>query len=162
MKVWLPVAPATPKIGGLETRAKVSVSFANNNSQPSGINDGVEVKTSGDQPAALCHWWPHKGTDEWAQYTWPKPVTISGAKVYWFDDTGRGNCRLPASWQIQFLDGSEWKSVAAKGDSAVAKDKWCEVSFAPVQTPALRLAVKLQNDWAAGVHEWKVIESNEE
>lgn len=162
MKVWLPVAPIPPKVGGLESRAKVSVSFANNNSQPSGINDGLDPKTSGDQPGALCHWWPHKGTDEWAQYTWPKSVTVSGAKVYWFDDTGRGNCRLPASWQIQFLDGNDWKTVAAKGDFAVAKDKWCEVSFAPVQTTALRLAVKLQNNWAAGVHEWKVIESDEE
>lgn len=162
MKVWLPVAPPVPKVGGLESRAKVSVSFANNNSQPSGINDGLDPKTSGEQPAALCHWWPHKGTDEWAQYTWPKPVTVSGSKVYWFDDTGRGNCRLPASWQIQFLDGSKWKTVSAQGDYAIAKDKWCEVSFAPVKTTAFRLAVKLQADWAAGVHEWKVVESDED
>ncbi len=162
MKVWLPVAPVPPKIGGLESRAKVSVSFANNNSQPSGINNGVEPKSSGEQPEALCHWWPHKGTDEWAQYTWPKPVTVSGAKAYWFHDTGRGECRLPASWQVQFLDGNEWKPVAAAGSYEVAKDKWCEVSFAPVKTTALRIAVKLPEGWAAGVHEWKVVESDDE
>ena len=161
MKVWLPVAPVPPKVGGLESRAKVSVSFANNNSRPSGINDGVEPKSSGEQPESLCHWWPHKGTDEWAQYTWPKPVTLSGAKAYWFDDTDRGECRLPGSWQIQFLDGNEWQPVAAQGDYAVAKDKWCEVSFAPVTTTALRLVVKLPQGWAAGVHEWKVVESDD-
>ncbi len=44
MKVWLPVVPPAPKVGGLESRAKVSVSFANNNSQPSGINDGIEPR----------------------------------------------------------------------------------------------------------------------
>jgi hypothetical protein len=162
MKVWLPVAPVPPKVGGLESRAKVSVSFANNNSQPSGINNGVEPKSSGEQPDALCHWWPHKGSDEWAQYTWPKPVAVSGAKVYWFDDTGRGECRLPSSWQIQFLDGSEWKPVVAQGGYAVAKDKWCEVAFPTVKATALRLAVKLPQGWAAGVHEWQLTDADEE
>ena len=42
------------------------------------------------------------------------------------------------------------------------KDTWCEVNFTPVQTTALRLAVKLQKDWAAGVHEWKVDQLDED
>ena len=162
MKVWLPAVAPTPIVGGLETKAEVTVSFANRNSQPRGINDGVEPKSSGEQPAALCHWWPHKNSEEWAQYTWKQPVTVSGAKVYWFDDTGRGNCRLPASWQIQYLDGNAWKSVKAQGSYPIAKDKWCDVSFAPVTTTALRLTVNLQKDWAAGAHEWKVVAGENE
>jgi hypothetical protein len=162
MKVWLPIAPPTPAAGGLESRATVTVSFANNNAQPRGLNDGVEPKGSGDQPAALCHWWPHAGTAEWAQYTWKEPVTVRGARVYWFDDTGRGACRLPASWEVQYLAGSDWRPVAASGKYPVAKDQWCEVQFAPVQTTALRLAVKLPPQWAAGVHEWKVTEADED
>ncbi len=74
MKVWLPVAPPVLPARGLEAQATVSVSFANDNCQPQGINDGLEPKSSGEQPAALCHWWPHKGTREWAQYTWKTPV----------------------------------------------------------------------------------------
>jgi hypothetical protein len=162
MKVWLPVVAPTPAIGGLETKAEVSVSFANSNSQPQGLNDGIEPKSSGDQPAALCHWWPHKGRDEWAQYTWTNPVTVTGARVYWFDDTGRGACRLPASWQVLYLDGQEWRPVAARSDYVVQLDKWCAVSFAPVTTTGLRLAVKLQPDWAAGVHEWQVVEAEQD
>ena len=42
-------------------------------------------------------------------------VTLKGSKVYWFDDTGRGACRLPASWQIEYRDGEAWKPVAASG-----------------------------------------------
>lgn len=161
MKVWLPTAPVTPRVGGLEAEAKVSMSFANDNCQPQGVNDGIEPKSSGEQPAANCHWWPRKGTEEWVQYTWSKPVIVNGAKAYWFDDTGQGQCRLPISWQIQFLDGQNWKPVAAKGNYPVAKDKWCEVEFEPVQTAALRLVVKLQDGWSAGVHEWKVMEAEE-
>ena len=162
MKVWLPMVPATPVVGGLETQAKVSVSFANNNAQPAGINDGVEPKNSGEQPNALCHWWPHKNSAEWAQYTWKKPVAVKGAKVYWFDDTGRGNCRLPQSWRIEYLDGGDWKPVSAKSEYLIAKDKWCEVAFEPVSATTFRLAVKLQKDWAAGVHEWKLTEAEED
>jgi hypothetical protein len=161
MKVWLPVVPAPQVAGGLETRAKVSLSFVSNNCQPEAIHDGVEPKRSGDQPAANCHWWPHKGTDEWAQYTWNKPVTVGSAKVYWFDDTGRGECRLPASWRLEFLNGADWQPVKAHGSYAVKPDQWCEVAFDPVRTTALRLRLKLETDWAAGVHEWKVLEGDE-
>ena len=110
MKVWLPTTPPAPVAGGLETRARVTMSFANDNSQPQGINDGRVAKQSSDQPAANCHWWPHKGSDEWVQYTWTEPVTVSGARAFWFDDTGRGECRLPAAWRIEFLDGGEWRA----------------------------------------------------
>jgi hypothetical protein len=162
MKVWLPQTPPLPRVGGPETRARVTVSFANANSQPAGINDGVEPARSGEQPAALCHWWPHRGTTEWAQYTWPEPLTLSAARVYWFDDTGRGACRLPASWQLEYLDGATWRPVRAHGEYPVAADRWCEVRFEPVTTSALRLVVQLPRDWAAGVHEWQVIEAEED
>ena len=158
MKVWLPTSPPAPVAGGLETRARVTMSFANDNSQPRGINDGMVAKQSSDQPAANCHWWPHKGSDEWVQYTWTEPVTVSGARAFWFDDTGRGECRLPAAWRIEFLDGGEWRGVVAKGEYPIAGDKWCEVVFAPVKTAALRLALNLQPGWSAGVHEWQVTE----
>jgi uncharacterized protein len=50
MKVWLPQTPRTPALGGLETQAKVSMSYVSGNSQPWGINDGLEPKSSGEQP----------------------------------------------------------------------------------------------------------------
>ncbi len=162
MKVWIPVAPEVPAAGGPEAHAKVTLSFVSDNCQPEAIHDGVEPKRSGEQSAANCHWWPHKGTDEWAQYTWNTPVTVNGSKVYWFDDTGRGECRLPASWRLEFLDGNDWQPVKTTGEFTVAMDKWCEVAFDPVTTTALRLRVKLQPNWAAGVHEWKVREAGED
>lgn len=157
MKVWIPQLPPPPVVGGLETKAQVSISFQHTNCQPWGINDGIEPESSSKQSASQCHWWPHKGTEEWVQYTWKQPVTVSGAKVYWFDDTGRGECRLPASWKILYLEGNTWKPVAAKSDYPIQKDRWCEVRFETVKTTALRLVVQMQKGWAAGVHEWKVL-----
>ncbi|MFO0907441.1 MAG: glycoside hydrolase family 127 protein [Isosphaeraceae bacterium] len=162
MKVWLPTAPAPSRVGGAETRAKVSLSYVSGNCHPRGINDGKEPARSSAHPGALCHWWPHKGGNDWAQYTWSTATTLSGARVYWFDDTGSGACRLPASWRIEYLDGSTWKPVSVEGDYPVALDRWCSVRFAPVTTTALRLVVGLQSQWAAGVHEWQVEEAETE
>jgi len=162
MKVWMPVAAPTPVLQGTESQAEVTVSFASGNSRPAGINDGLEPKSSGEQPPELCHWWPHKGAEEWVQYSWKQPVSASGAKVYWFDDTGRGGCRLPVSWRIEYLDGGQWKPVRLKGQYPVALNDWCEVAFDPVSAQALRLVVKMQPNWAAGIHEWKVLEADEE
>jgi hypothetical protein len=88
-------------------------------------------------------------------------VNPSAASVYWFDDTGRGGCRLPVAWQIQYLEGNQWKPVKPKGDYPIGKDRWCHVSFEPVSTTSLRLLVRLQKDFGAGVHEWKVSEVEE-
>ena len=161
MKVWLPTTPPTLPILGLESRAEVTMSFVSGNCQPWGVNDGAEPKSSGEQPAALCHWWHHKGGEEWVQYTWKKPITVAGVRVYWFDDTGRGECRLPASWRVMYLDGKDWKPVEAQGKYDAQLDRWCELRFEPVNTTALRLVVQMQRGGAAGVHEWKVIPAEE-
>ena len=142
MKVWLPgrAPPVRGRAG--DRRPKVTVSFANDNAQPRGINDGVEPKSSAasNRPRSATGG-RIRNSEEWAQYTWTKPVTVGGAKVYWFDDTGRGACRLPASWQIQYLETATWKPVgAAKASIPSPKDQWCEVRFAPVTTTALRLS----------------------
>jgi hypothetical protein len=167
MQVWFPYAPPTPRVFGPEGKAEVSLSFRSGNAQPWGINDGIEPKSSGEQPSALCHFWPHKGGEEWVQYTWKKPLTVTGVKVYWFDDTGRGECRLPESWKLQALAGTEWKDVVpAESPSEslitnrsfpIALDRWSEVSFPAVTTTALRVVVRQKPGWASGIHEWKVV-----
>ena len=156
MRVWIPVAPPAARAGGPEMSAKVSVSFRNANSEPEGIHDGTEQLRSRDRALQLCHWWPHQGTEEWAQYTWSKPTTLCASRVFWFDDTGTGACRLPERWEIQYRDGDRWVPVKTTGPYPVKLDAWCEVEFEPVTSDALRLVVQLQKDWAAGVHEWQV------
>ena len=107
-------------------------------------------------PRATCTRWPKKGTAEWIEYAFDAPVRVSEASVYWFDDTGGGGCRVPASWRVLYKSGEEWPPVKAAGAYGVAKDAWNAVRFAPVRTTALRLEVQLQPDWSAGVHEWKI------
>ena len=158
MQVWLPSSPLPPAPGDLEVRARVQASFVNSNAQTEAINDGSEPKSSGEPVSRLMHWWPHKGTQEWVSYKWSRPVAVQGVRVYWFDDTGRGECRLPVSWKLEQKQGDSWVPVQAT-QFPVEKDKWCDVNFAPIRTKELRLVVQLQPGWAAGVRQWKVIEA---
>ena len=92
-------------------------------------------------------WWPHKGTAEWVQYNFKKPRTITGASVYWFDDTSVGGCRTPKSWRLRYKKVNRWAEVAAAGSYGVEKDKFNNVRSEPMQTTALRLEVELQPEF---------------
>ena len=85
-----------------------------------------------------------------------KPSTVSETEVYWFDDTGTGQCRVPKAWRILYKDGEEWKPVATNDSYGVEKDRYNKVTFKPVTTHMLRLEVTLQTEWSAGIQEWKV------
>lgn len=156
MAVWLPLSRLSERVQGLEAEAKVTVSFANSNSFPRGVNDGVEPTSSADSRSAICHFWPHRGTEEWIQYDWSDPRRLLGVAVYWFDDTGTGECRVPESWTVEYLESGTWREVeGARFD--IRKDGWCETNFRPVETTSLRLKVKMKSEWAAGVLEWRVL-----
>jgi uncharacterized protein len=160
MQVWLPVAPPAPRAGGLAAMAQASASVKNVTA--AAINDGIEPKGSRDHPGYLCHFWPRKGSEEWIQYSWNAPRTVGGSQVYWFDDTGSGECRPPEWWRVEYLDGKDWKPVKAAGPYPVELDKWCAVKFENVNTTALRLVLKLPGKFSVGIHEWKVDEGEEE
>lgn len=156
MEVWIPTSPPAQKIVGLEGKATVSASFVSSYAKPNGVNDGSEPQSSSEQAAALMHWWPHKGTSEWVQYSWATPQTVAGSRVYWFDDTGAGECCYPTSAKIQYLDGEVWRDVEATGKLATTGNQWCDISFKPVATKSLRLILQLQKGWSAGVRQWRV------
>ena len=83
-------------------------------------------------------------------------ATVSEAQVYWFDDTGRGGVRVPASWKLTYRDGESWKPVETTGAYGVERNRYNVVSFKPVTTTALRLELQAQPNVSVGIQEWKV------
>jgi uncharacterized protein len=112
--------------------------------------------SSNDSENLFFHWWPRKGTEEWVEYSFESPATVSNTQVYWFDDTGTGECHLPAAWRILYRDGQDWKPIDTTEPLGTEKDRFNEVKFQPVTTTGLRLEVTLQPGWSAGIQEWKV------
>ena len=140
--------------GGVRIRA----SHVNGTDTLAELNDGVVPKASSDPSIRRMTWWDHKGTTEWVAYRFPKPREVSSTAVYWFDDTGRGQCRVPAEWMLLWLDGQEWKPVQlAEGTTyRTTLDGWNKVTFAPVTIRELKLEVKLKPGFSGGILKWDV------
>ncbi|WP_052573104.1 beta-L-arabinofuranosidase domain-containing protein [Haloferula sp. BvORR071] len=98
--------------------------------------------------------WNHLGTREWLQWTFDKPEEASSTSVYWFDDSGSGRCRVPESWRLLYLDGTEWKPVDATGPFGTAVNRPNVVKFTPVKTRALKMELQLEEGVSGGVLQW--------
>jgi uncharacterized protein len=161
MIVWLPRtddrAHPTPA-PTLATAATVTVSQAveGRGKSPRPITDG-EAPRSSDDPSSYFDWWPVRGSaKEWVEMAFAQPARVSESSVYWFDDTGHGGVRVPASWRLLYRDGTQWKPVAGAQTYGVARDGFNRVTFTPVTTGALRLEVTMQPTFSAGLQEWTV------
>ena len=120
------------------------------------VHDLLDQEGSGDTSSGHLYWPPKKGAAEWVQYDFEKPITISETAVYWFADTGEGECRVPVSWKAFYRSGESWVPVKTEGPFGVAKDTFNTVQFAPVKTTALRLLIQMPDNFSSGILEWKV------
>lgn len=164
MTVWIParreaarpLPPPTPA-----SRARVSASHCHAHDTPDAVRDGIEPSSSGDGSIPRMTWWDHRGTPEWIQYEWDRPLRVTAVEVYWFDDTGRGACRVPASWRLLYRANGTWRPVAAKTPPGTELHRFNRLEFEPVTTDGLRIAVQLQPNFSGGILEWRVVESPE-
>jgi len=157
MNVWLPRTPEKARPVTAPTIASESkIKASHFSDQENALNDQVCPKNSDDKEVARFTWWDHKGTTEWVQYDFAKPCKVSSSQVYWFDDTGHGECRVPGSWKLLYKDGKSWKPVEGASDYGVKKDQFNKVTFTPVESNGLRLEVQLQKDFSGGILEWQV------
>ncbi|MGC8830249.1 MAG: beta-L-arabinofuranosidase domain-containing protein [Verrucomicrobiia bacterium] len=137
---------------------KITASHLNPSDSLEAAADGLEPVNSNDQSIPRFTWWNHLGTKEWVQFDFDKPRRVSGISVYWFDDTGVGQCRVPQSWQLYYRDNGEWKSVETTEKFTVEKDRWNTVRFKPIEATSLRIQVQLQQNFSGGILECKLIE----
>jgi len=162
MQVWIARDADAAQVAPLPTivsSARVSVSHVWENDTPTALNDQVEPASSQDSTIARFTWWPRTGTREWVQYDFETEVTLCKASVYWFDDTPDGGCRVPAQWSLESLQNGEWVPVPDPTGYTTLVDQYNEVSFTPVSTKALRIKVRLQRDYSAGILEWNLVEA---
>jgi len=160
MSVWLPetahLGEPLPAPG-----ISASASFIGHGDGVPALFDRIEPAASNDHDVARFTFWSHKGTAEWVRYEFARPRTVSAVEVYWFDDTGRGECRVPAGWTVEYLDAEEWKPVANSSPASpvvngVAKDRFNVCGFAPVVTGSVRVNVQQEERFSSGILEMRV------
>ena len=159
MAIWIAEDPARARARPKPTiasQAKATASQVWGSDAAAAMNDQIEPKNSGDHELPRLTWWDHRGSAEWAQYTFKKPARVAGVEVYWFDDKPRGQCRTPASWRVTYRDGEAWKPVRSAGAYGTEINRYNAVSFEPVTTKALRIEVQLREKFSGGILEWRV------
>jgi hypothetical protein len=155
MLVWIPTIESSARPQPFPTIATTSKVTTSGRKNPRMINDGEEPHSSSDS-SSYFDWWPRKGATEWVEYAFDKAATVSQVELYWFDDTGRGEVRVPGSWRLLYKDGDQWKPVDTAETFGVEKDRYNKLTFKPITTAGLRLEVTMQPNWSAGIQEWKV------
>jgi DUF1680 family protein len=156
MMVWLPRDESKARVLPQPTIASTSKVSASGEKDAGPVQDLWDPADSSDRSVPYLHWWPTRGTVEWVQYEFAAPARVSEVEVYWYDDTGRGGCRIPESWRILYKSGNTWKPVANTTPYIVEKDTFNHVRFRPVRTSALRLELQLPEKFSSGIHEWRV------
>ena len=161
MAVWLARSDAAARptpFPTVVTTATIAASPLPNGrgKNPRNIIDGEEPASSADS-TAYFDWWPVQGSQtEWIELTFAKPSTVSTSEIYWFDDTGRGGVRVPASWRLLYKSGDRWLPVETPGPFGVERNRWNAVTFTPVTTPALRIELAMQAGFSAGLQELRI------
>lgn len=158
MTVWIPYeqSAARPQPAPtIASKSNVSASLKNKR-MFSAIKDQYEPADSKDTNFPYLHWWPAKNTNEFIQYDFASAQTITESKVYWYDDSPWGGCRIPVAYKLLYKKGEQWLPVETTGPYEISKDKFNIVKFKPVNTTALRMEIQLPAEHATGVHEWAV------
>lgn len=148
-----PLAADSPKA---HVWAAPSASWCFAEDDVSAICRGSEPQSSSGQGGIPRHtFWPHTGSAEWFRYDFGTAVDVSACEVYWFDDTGSGQCRVPASWRILYHSGGSWLPAQKASGYGIERDIRNRVTFTSVRTDGLRIELQLQQGFSSGMLDWR-------
>lgn len=154
MSVWIGTNPESVLPEPAPTIARRSKLTASVDSRAiSAINDQILPSHSNDHSVSYLHWWPNKATEEWVQLDFDQEEEISGLEIYWFDDGPHGGCRIPEQWQVEYLNGDDWKPVVVQGEYPIIKDALNRIEFESVSASAVRVVITLPKEYASGIYE---------
>ncbi len=148
----LPLAPGTTD---LALTATPSASYTSPWTTVTAINNGIYPIQSSDDNNLTPYWgcWPRQGT-QWIELDWTAPVTTNGSSVYFADDGG--GLLLPASWQVQYWNGSAFVPVSNPGSYPAVDNTFNQVTFDPVSTTRLRVVMQGAGQASVGAIQWIV------
>ncbi len=133
---------------------RISASFVHDSLKS--VQQDVTPASSSDETIPRFTWWDHKGSSEWIQMDFEASTRVHNCRIYWFDDTGHGRCRVPISAQLEYLNAGEWQVVPGCPPLGCAANTMNKVDFPAINTKALRVKVQLQPEFSSGVLSWHI------
>jgi hypothetical protein len=115
------------------------------------VNDGTVVYQGGDAAQVWATWDGERPSSRNVGYTWETPVTVDAVTAHFWSDvaetTGAGDgVAVPAQWRVEALVDGTWTPVAGDTGYPVERSAPSRVSFTPVTTTGIRLALTAQTD----------------
>jgi Alpha-L-arabinofuranosidase B (ABFB) domain/F5/8 type C domain len=94
---------------------------------------------------------------DWLEVDFGRPTTVSQARLAFYDDTGTGSIKTPASYQVQYFDGANWVDVAAqqRRPATPTGNELNTVGFTAVTTTRLRAVLNRAGSSAVGLTEFE-------
>ncbi|MCG5213550.1 discoidin domain-containing protein [Streptosporangium sp. KLBMP 9127] len=142
--------------GGVQPPANLALSATPSASYTSAwesvaaLNDGIAPPSSNDTVNPRWGCWPETG-QQWAELTWSSARSLNKAEVYFFDD--EEGIDMPASWKLQYWNGSAYADVPGASSYPVAKNQFNTVTFTGVSTTRLRVALTATGTASVGLLE---------
>jgi hypothetical protein len=98
---------------------------------------------------------------DWLQVDLGQPTRFNAVKLYFYSNkafgAGGNTYREPASYTVQYFDGSSWVDVPGQTKSPAAPaPNLNTVSFAPITAQLVRVLVDRQPNFAVGIKELQV------
>ena len=132
-------------------RTRITASHVNDGDSLEAPDSGRVPESSADTSIPRFTWWDRRGTTEWISYDLRSVRELWQASAYWYDDTGSGQCRVPQSWRVQWLDGDTWRAVDNTTPYDVAVDRLNTTTFTPVHAQYVRLEAVLRPTYSGGL-----------
>lgn len=136
--------------------ARVTCSFCSDWERAAGVNDPKNEPVSSSMGTGRG-WgtWGSRDKSDWIELTWPEPVCLDSADIFWYADGG--GIKLPASFELEYenADGARLP-VKLKTDvkEAISPDKYNLIEFTPITARSLRIKC-VRGDGAVGIYRIK-------
>ncbi|MFO0870881.1 MAG: discoidin domain-containing protein [Pirellulales bacterium] len=160
-EVWgpaqLPLPAVPPPPGNLAYNPgdrpypRASASHTSRFDRVATVNDGV----TNFLPTPANRWTSYESheTSDWLEIEWEREIEFRRVELAIYDD--RGGVQTPASYEIQYLAGDQWRAVveSQRRPAQPVGGQWNEVRFAPVQSRKLRVVFQHRGPARSGLSE---------
>lgn len=104
------------------------------------LNDGL-VRENPLPPDMWATWTPNNPSQQWVQYTWREPVTISASAFnFWVDHPAGSGVGVapPRAWHLEWCNNGTRVPVQATSPYSSTPNTMNRVTFVPITTTCLR------------------------
>ncbi|MEV1240059.1 hypothetical protein [Nonomuraea sp. NPDC049750] len=141
-----------PPSGNMAASATPSASNTSSWESVAAVNDGIDPPSSNDTVNPRWGCWPETG-QQWVDLTWSSAQNLNKAEVYFFDDDE--GIDMPASWKLQYWNGSAYVDVPGASAYGLAKNQYNTVTFTATNTTRLRVLMTGNGTSSVGLLEVK-------